>query len=482
MAKDDQNKKPQGKPEGKGGRPENRGDNRVIRQQISMTLRNFRLRSNFTGFLEDPPEQFRSGIAQRGDAVDQTYAATTLSARGSVRQKMELFGRTQSIEIGYFGRLDRADAATKRLRFGTVIPYRTEFDFGETVSNLAVYADVELKPIPKVVLRGGVRGDYFLFDILSRCDLHDTVLSSAVPVVDELCYNRDRTGPRDPTARRTASGLVFQPRASLFVGPWADLTLAGSIGTGARAADPSYLSDGNDAPFASIFAAESGLIYAHKSDDIELAARAVYYYTYVSRDLVFSQQEGRSTLAPGTRRQGALAALRLTTPWLDWNSSLTFASARFDQEAIDPGVTTLFNADTGDRVPFIADWVFRTDAALHGMIPWFAIDGHHFFGHAGLGASWISPRALLYRERGESTFVVDGSIGARWRAFEIGAQIQNLFDARYRLSELNYASEFRADTPAPNLVPVRHFSAGAPLTLMVSVTVHFGDDLSEDAP
>ena len=28
MAKDDQNKKPQGKPEGKGGRPENRGDNR----------------------------------------------------------------------------------------------------------------------------------------------------------------------------------------------------------------------------------------------------------------------------------------------------------------------------------------------------------------------------------------------------------------------------------------------------------------------
>jgi hypothetical protein len=145
-------------------------------------------------------------------------------------------------------------------------------------------------------------------------------------------------------------------------------------------------------------------------------------------------------------------------------------------------VSSVFNADSGDRVPFIADWVFRSDAALHGPLPWPLIDGHHLFGHLSLGVSYVSPRALLYREEGQHTLLVDVALGLRWRAFELGLELQNLLDARYRLSELNYVSEFRPDTKAPNLVPARHFSAGPPLSVLASITYHFGDDLPEPNP
>ncbi len=48
----------------------------------------------------------------------------------------------------------------------------------------------------------------------------------------------------------------------------------------------------------------------------------------------------------------------------------------------------------------------------------------------------------------------------------------NLLDARYRLVELPYASNF----VSPGAVtgdPVRHFVAGAPLTMMATLTVYF---------
>jgi len=42
------------------------------------------------------------------------------------------------------------------------------------------------------------------------------------------------------------------------------------------------------------------------------------------------------------------------------------------------------------------------------------------------------------------------------------------------LGEYNYASDFHSQE-FPTLVPVRHFSAGAPLTVLWSIAIHYGD-------
>ena len=54
-----------------------------------------------------------------------------------------------------------------------------------------------------------------------------------------------------------------------------------------------------------------------------------------------------------------------------------------------------------------------------------------------------------------------------------GEQAVNLLDLRYRLAEFNYASDFRS-APAATLVPARHFAAGAPLGVFVSIGATVG--------
>jgi hypothetical protein len=265
--------------------------------------------------------------------------------------------------------------------------------------------------------------------------------------------------------------LAFEPRGSLLVGPFADLTFMASLGRGVRAADPAYLGDGDQAPFSSITAAEGGVVWDRDLGGLSLNLRGVYYYTRVGQDLIFNQQEGRNTLAPGTRRQGVLFAGRARSPWFDVSASATYAHARFESTST-PADPNYVPADAGERVPFIPDWVVRADAAFFHEFTQWQLLGHALRGRAGFGLSYVSPRALLFGEQGETLFLVDASAAVGVGAFELGVSIMNLFDVQYREAEFNYASEFRPDPVAPNLLPVRHFTAGAPRTLMFTLTVH----------
>ncbi len=443
-------------------------------QLLFVSVRGMRNRANFTGFLEDPPAAFRTGLTQRGDMVDQTYGATTVGARGSYRRKFSIFSSAaegtedSAVEVGYFGRHDSLQSAARRLRAGTVIPYRVDFDHLQSVTNLALYGDLSLRPWSWLTIQGGARVDLMHFDVNDQCALHDTAISGGMLVIDEICYTRDRIGMRDPTTRRTASGILPQPRVSAIIGPFESVSIATSFGMGARATDPSALSDGERGPFAQVTAFESGAIFDREIGDVRINARALYYYTRVGRDLVFNQQEGRNTLAPGTERQGALVALRATNPWLDVSASLTFANARFQRSATD-APETLFTRDAGDTVPFVPPWVGRIDAAIHGTP--IRIWDHPVELRAALGFSFISARPLLYGQTGENIAVTDASVSARYRWAELSLSVQNVFDQRYRLGEYNFASEFDRNAPAPNLLAVRHFTAGPPFGAFLTLTV-----------
>ena len=68
---------------------------------------------------------------------------------------------------------------------------------------------------------------------------------------------------------------------------------------------------------------------------------------------------------------------------------------------------------------------------------------------------------------------VDASSTLEWRAVEIGVTATNLTNRQYRLGEYNYASDVRSQQ-APTLVPVRHFTAGAPLGIFATLALRFG--------
>ena len=88
----------------------------------------------------------------------------------------------------------------------------------------------------------------------------------------------------------------------------------------------------------------------------------------------------------------------------------------------------------------------------------------------------MGPRPLPYGSRSDTIFTLDANLTLGWRFVNMGLSAMNLLDTRYRLGEYNYASDFHSNPTFPTLVPVRHFSAGAPRTIMFSVALNYGDE------
>ena len=89
------------------------------------------------------------------------------------------------------------------------------------------------------------------------------------------------------------------------------------------------------------------------------------------------------------------------------------------------------------------------------------------------GVTFVGPRPLPYGGRSDRIFTIDANVSVGWRFVDLGLSVQNVLDARYRLGEYNYASDFHSQA-FPTLVPVRAFSAGAPRTLFLTLTLNLG--------
>jgi hypothetical protein len=439
---------------------ETRSGDALLRQQVFLVLRDMRLRENFTGFLLDVQRAQQNPHPQRGDLLDLHVDATTLGARGSARWRTKALAQTQELELGYFARADRTASSQHRIETATSVPYRTETDLDSRLGNIGLFGDAGLRPFEWLTLRGGVRGELFTYDVLDRCAQQSVRQPSpANPPGDASCLSQQDLGRhREPFDRRGTSAIAVLPRASLLVGPFTGFTASLSAGRGIRSIDPIYINQDLETPFASVDAGEVGMSYARSIGDVELMARSVFFRTHVDRDLIFSQTAGRATLASGTTRTGWVGAVRATGSWFDQAANLTLVRSAFD--------------DTHLLVPYVPDVVFRSDSAIHHELPWHP-RGESVSGALAAGITYVGRRALPFGQRSDVIFTLDASASLAWRMFEVGLVATNLLDRSYRLSEFNFASDFRGEAQ-PTLVPARHFSAGAPRAVFLTLTATLG--------
>jgi len=440
---------------------EARLDAATFTQQVFVIARSMRLRENFTGFLLDVQTPLQTPHPQRGDLLDLDVTERTIGARGSARLRGSALGRPQELEVGYFARGDSVDGTQQRLEAANGHPYLTETNLSSQLADIGLYADADLRPWRWLTLRGGVREDLFTFDVNDLCAVN-TVSRPAQATGDASCLDQETLGAhREPNQRSSTASTALLPRASLLLGPFHDLTLSASYGEGARSIDPSYITQDIKTPFASVRAYEAGLAYARIVRDVSVVARSVLFQTHVDKDLIFSEVQGRNVLGVGTTRTGWLAALRVTGSFFDEAANLTLTRSTFD--------------DTHLLVPYVPDLVFRSDSAVWRELPWWTIRDRRVRADLGLGITYVGPRALPYGQRSDPLFVVDGSAALGWSHFELGLAVTNLLDNRYRLGEFNYASDFRSVPDAsPTLVPVRHFTAGAPRGVFVTFALKLG--------
>ena len=426
--------------------------NAKLSQQLFFTLRDFEVRQNFTGYLQDSQQTWQSAHSQRGDLSAQRAGGVTMGGRGSVRQGFEAFGRKQELELGYLGRYDRTDATRRRLRAGTNVPYRTDLDLHSDITNLGLYADTNLTPLPWLTFRGGLRADFFHYATQNRCALTSQSSFGGDPL-DTECFSSDRQGYRSPVQNASTSATLMQPRATVLVGPMRGMTLSASYGRGARSIDPEYINQDKQTPFAQVDALEVGALYSRTVGTTELNVRSALFQTRVDQDLFFNAAEGRSTLSDGTTRNGWAGSARATGTWFDVASSLTLVRARFD--------------DTRLAIPYVPGLVARVDGAVFGALP-IKIEGRGLWASFGTGVSYVGARPLPFDERSQTIALVDAGVNVRWRGTTVGLMSTNLLGARYKIGEFNYSSDFRS-RDYPTLVASRHFNAGEPRSVYLSV-------------
>jgi hypothetical protein len=275
---------------------------------------------------------------------------------------------------------------------------------------------------------------------------------------------------REPFQRSSTVGAAYLPRASLILGPLWGLGASASYGRGVRSIDPIYISQDLKTPFASAEAVEAGLTFSRRFGALQLGARSMFFDTRVDRDLIFSQTAGRNVLGGASTRIGSASSARLTGRFFDLAANLTYVHATFDDP--DP---TVPNGPAHPLIPYVPDLIFRFDGALFGEIPLRRLRpwGRPFRGTLSTGITYVGPRPLPYSERSNTIATVDLNATLGWWIFDLGFSSTNLFDARYRLGEYNYVSDFQ-HTAEPTLVPARHFSAGAPRALFFTLAVHLG--------
>jgi TonB family protein len=407
----------------------------TVSQGIFLIRRDMRIREDFTGFLEDPQLANEPPHPQRGDLLDLSFGSWTLGGRGLSRLSTSWHGLEQSLEVGYLARIDVGDGTATRNTVPGDVPYRVETDLKSTVTDIGLYADAALRPIKLLRLTGGARVDGLAYDVLDQ---------------------------QQTPAQRTSTGASkLMPRATAVLGPIGHFNFTMSYGEGIRAIDPVYVAQNDGAAFATLKSYEGGVTYAHDLGAVDVSARSILFDTHVDRDLIFSQTAGRDVLSNGTTRVGWLGVLRLTGSFFDEQASLTLVRPTFD--------------DTHTQIPYVPTAVLRDDLALFHELPW-KWGGQAARATLAVGYGYVGRRDLPDGQKSDVMSLLDASVGLAWKGWSTTLAAMNVLDQKYRLSEFNYASNFAGPAAPADSAPIRHFTAGAPASVFLSLAKTFGGD------
>jgi iron complex outermembrane receptor protein len=429
-------------------------DGAVTRLGMWLLTTNFRLRENFTGYLERS-QQMPEWVG-RGDLIEQGNTDMALGAAAShrTRRYAPASWAYGTLETGLTFRADDIDQTQNLLEPPQNETWDRRVDATIHGADIGAYADIDWHFTRYVAVRGGARADVLYYDVDDR-------LGNFIP--------RFRRETYIVGFRRTALGLALGPRGTLELRPLAWLSVLASYGRGYRSPQARQLEEGENAPYATVDSAEVGArakLGEHDAFEVTVAA----FRTHLSVDLAFDPSQGRlERIGPSTRR--GLATQILARPWR-W--ALASLSATWVQATLDaPPPPTPENPDPpftrGELLPYVPPVVLRADLGAHATLwRWWGADVR---GRAGLGATWIAPRPLPYSQFSDPIGLLDVSASLGWRALTLGVEITNAFDSQYAASEYSFVSDWGA-SKTPSLLPARHFAAGPPRTLMFTLEAH----------
>ena len=377
--------------------------------------------TNFTFFLDDPVN---------GDGINQHDQRYMYGGNLGYQQAGELFGIHSAATAGFQVRDDsisniRLGTQTKRTATGTIVESAVQ------EASYSPYMKLELQPMPWMRLAGGVRADYFTFDVRNLCD----------------------TCPQQPAGRKD-SGQV-SPKGNLILGPWFNTEFFVNYGTGFHSNDARSTVAGDSSPLARAQGVEVGLRSKPWGPD-RTELMATFWGLDLSSELVFVGDAGTTEARGATRRYGVEVGARgqIYGP-LSFNGSLTWTHAEFK--------------DTGLAIPLAPE--LTAYAAL--LLRW--PEGLS----SQLQMTYLGVRPLNEERTVKAPSWLDFDLTERYQLpiklshgrLEAFLFVQNLFDTNWEGATFAFTSRL-PNEPAGGVQDI-HFVPGNPRFFMGGVAWYF---------
>jgi hypothetical protein len=231
-----------------------------------------------------------------------------------------------------------------------------------------------------------------------------------------------------------------------------------SYGEGFRSPQARSLGNGEKAPFTTVQSMEAGLRYATSRMNGSLSV----FRTSLDHDLVFDAATTRNERVPGSTRIGS--ALEFTikpTAWFVASGSGTYTRATF--AASDA------HYHEGDRLPYVPELIIREDLAVTPKLG--RVWSRQLTGRFGTALTGMFNRPQPFGAFGHDVFLVDVTAELRLKEVGVGLDVFNLLDAHWYDSEFTYSANWDP-TRVARLVPERYVTAGAPRTVLLSVSLY----------
>jgi iron complex outermembrane receptor protein len=406
----------------------------------------FRLLANYTGYTQ-PLDDDDPTSPRLGDLVEQLDTAFSLGLHGRWRsERFTPFDWLNGfVELGLRGRVDVRDQRQSMVDAATGDLWARRVDADVRAGDVGAFVDLDLHVTERVHLRGGVRADVLVYGIDDALAAHGVA------------------------PRRSAVGVAAGPRVSLELVPVHGLTFSIAYGEGFRSPQATSLVDGQTVPFARVRSGDLGG-RLEAGEHHELTTTLSGFIANVSDDVAFEPGEGRlEPIGQTTRIGGAIYVVARPLSWLVGAISVTYVRATLDAPPPDvPGAPMPYRS--GDPLPYVAPLVIRVDAGADEQVT--TLLDLPFRIRGGAGFSLLGSRPLPYGESAAPLALLDLSAGVTWGPIDLGVEVQNLLDQRYAALEYSFVSSW-SPTASPSSVPARSFSAGAPLTVLVSLGARF---------
>ncbi|MDY0779438.1 TonB-dependent receptor [Tenacibaculum sp. IB213877] len=388
--------------------------NTLIKNRIYYSKYNFELYSNFTFFLEDPVN---------GDQIKQQESRDIFGFLSEINKRYNYKNTQISTQtaIGYRRDKSNANELSHTLNRKTTLNQIQLGNIDET--NFFGYVNAEFK-INKWVINPALRLDHFKF-------IYNDLLS-------------------ENYTNKQEQKSIISPKLNILYNQSKNLQLYLKSGKGFHSNDTrGVISQNGTKILPASYGADLGFIWSPNSN---LIINTAAWYLYLDQEFVYVGDAGIVEPSGKTIRKGIDFGIRYhINDWLFFNNNINYTYAR----AID-------EEKGNDYIPLAPDLTITGGLNL--------LNENGFYG--GLNYRYLKSRPANEDNSivAKGYFITDFNFGKKWKNFDVGITINNLFNSDW--NETQFATESRLENETESVEEI-HFTPGTPFYLKSYITYKF---------